>query len=401
MGRYKEHSIEMDDQIARGFVLPGRGDKQLCSTHYRDPFLRNLIKENGVFGTCSYCGQRTMVLDLCDFVEYVGNKLADGFEDVDNAGLFLEHSFYDSEDEQIPGYKRVGGYIAPEDADYYESNEDVMSDYGLLSDNDNLNDDLSNCLHMEHKIRRNPTCMMLSDEMSLMWKDFCHLVKGERRFTFFHSPMFENANPENSDNGLLDILTEIGSVIHAAETKIKAGTKLYRCRPAGKSEKVAEFKDITSPPVFVAKSNRLSPVGISMFYGSFDSETPYAETKNYETTPKDYYIGRFHTTQDLIVVDLTSLQASFWMPSQWQETLFLIRFHKEISKPLGKKDTEVEYVPSQIFIEYLRYLCRSSHGVPFDGIIYRSSLTSQLNIALFYDNEASGKILELEEITKH
>ena len=88
------------------------------------------------------------------------------------------------------------------------------------------------------------------------------------------------------------------------------------------------------------------------------------------------------------------------MPKYWQETLFLIRFHREISKPLKKGDTEVEYVPPQIFTEYLRYLCRNSQDKPYDGIVYRSSLTGEKNVALFYDNKTSEQILELEEITK-
>ena len=402
MGRWKEYQIEQDEQIARGYIAPERGKKYLCSSHYSDEFLKEYIDENGTDGVCSYCGKHAKVLDLSDFVEHVGGNLADWLEDVDNAGLFLENFLGsdDDDDDEIPGFKKVGGYIAPSDADYYESNEEVMEDFDLISNNNALNIDLSECLYMERKIRRDPTTMMLSDELSLMWSEFCRLVKGERRFTFFKSPMFENAHPSRSDNGLFDILTELGGVIRAAEGIIPAGTILFRCRPADEKEKVTEFKDITAPPVEFAKANRLSPVGISMFYGSYDKATPLREVLNYCDDKPLYYTGRFHTTQELSVVDLSSLKCSFWMPKYWQETLFLIRFHREISKPLKKGDTEVEYVPPQIFTEYLRYLCRNSQDKPYDGIVYRSSLTGEKNVALFYDNKTSEQILELEEITK-
>lgn len=399
MGFWKEYEIERDAMITRGYIPPERGKKYLCGCHFSDGYIRDYIVTNGSQGVCSYCGKKDVVLDLADFVEYVGEKLADILEDVDNAGLFCEGSFYDDGHEEIPGYQRAGGYIAPDDAPYFESTDEVMESFDLVPDNDKLYDDISSCLYMDRKIRRDPTIMMLSEELSYMWQQFSLLVKGERRFTFFKSPMFEGTEPIHSDNGLFDILTEIGGVIGAAEGTIPVGTTIYRCRPADATEKVTEFKDITAPPVKAAKANRLSPVGISMFYGSYDKETPYAEVKNYSDKPL-FYTGRFHTIKDLTVVDLSSLKASFWMPSNWQETLFLIHFHREISKPLKKDDTEVEYVPSQIFTEYLRYLCKNSLGKPYDGIIYRSALTSEKNVALFYDNNTTGQILELDEITK-
>lgn len=403
MGRWKEYQIEQEEMMARGYILPERGKMFLCSEHYTDVFLKEFIDADAVDGVCSYCGKHTKVLDLSDFVENVGEKLADALEDVDNAGLFLEKSFYDDDKEVIPGYQRAGGYIAPNDAEYYDTTEEVMADFSLISDNDVLNNDLASSLYMERKIRRDPTTMMLSDELSFMWSQFERFVKGERRFTFFKSSMFENADPSRSDNGLFDILTELGGVIRAAESTIPEATTLYRCRPAAKGEPVTEFKQITAPPVQAAKANRLSPVGISMFYGSYDSSTPFLETKHYEKPgeEKDYYTGRFHTSRELSVVDLYYLKCSFWMPSNWQETLFLKQFHKEIAKPLRKDDTEVEYVPSQIFTEYLRYLCRNSKGQSYDGIVYRSMLTGQRNVALFYDNDTSVQILELEEIIRN
>ena len=170
MGRWKEYQIEQDEQIARGYIAPERGKKYLCSSHYSDEFLKEYIDENGTDGVCSYCGKHAKVLDLSDFVEHVGGNLADWLEDVDNAGLFLENFLGsdDDDDDEIPGFKKVGGYIAPSDADYYESNEEVMEDFDLISNNNALNIDLSECLYMERKIRRDPTTMMLSDELSLM-----------------------------------------------------------------------------------------------------------------------------------------------------------------------------------------------------------------------------------------
>ena len=101
----------------------------------------------------------------------------------------------------IPGVKKDGGYIAPDDADCYDSTSEVMKDFSLISDHNALNNDVESCLYMERKIRRDPTTMILSDELSFLWRQFANLVKGERHFTFFRSPLFEQVEPSQSDNG--------------------------------------------------------------------------------------------------------------------------------------------------------------------------------------------------------
>ena len=50
-----------------------------------------------------------------------------------------------------------------------------------------------------------------------------------------------------------------------------------------------------------------------------------------------------------------------------------------------------EYVPTQIFTEYIRFM----NNCHIDGIVYRSSLTGRKNIVLFYDNETSDQVLQL------
>ncbi|MBO5919675.1 MAG: RES family NAD+ phosphorylase [Bacteroidales bacterium] len=71
-------------------------------------------------------------------------------------------------------------------------------------------------------------------------------------------------------------------------------------------------------------------------------------------------------------------------------------FHDEISKPISPDDNpEIEYIPSQIFTEYVRCLCKTLCGNSYDGIVYRSSLTGEKNVVLFYDCESSAEVLKL------
>lgn len=396
MSLIKRMMEEHEASVARGYSIPESDERFLCSCHYENTYLKDFIRRNGNDGTCTYCGRKGLVIDFADFVGFIGGRLSDYLEDIDDAGLPSAKLFFDNDDEEIPGLTRRGYYIAPEDAEYFESTEEAMYDFGLISDSEELDGDLSSHLFLEDKIRRDPTAPLLSDELSFLWKQFCDLVKKQQRYTFFKSPLFERAPMEYSAHGLEDILSELGNLIHMVEEVLPVETLIYRCRPARKEDVVSGFRDLTAPPVSKAKSNRMSPTGISMFYGSFEKETPIKETRHYSKDPLAY-VGKFRTTRKLLVINLCSApEADFWMPSGWQEYGFLNSFHQEISKPIGPNDVdEIEYVPSQVFTEYLRYLCKNSRGEHYDGIIYRSAMTNKKNIVLFYDQESSSSILEL------
>ena len=387
---------EHEASVARGYSIPESGERFLCPYHFENTYLKDFIRNKGIDGSCTYCGRKGLVIDFAEFVNFVGVKLSDYLEDIDAAGLPSAKAFYDDDDDEIPGFARRGYYIAPADVEYYASNEEAMYDFGLISDLDELNDDLSSHLFLQDKIRRDPTSLLLSEELSFLWKQFCNLVKKQQRYTFFKSPLFDKAAIESSTHGLFDILSELGNLVHLAEEILPSNTVIYRCRPANNTDVVSGFRDLTAPPASCAKSNRMSPAGISMFYGSFEKETPIKEIQHYSEAPL-VYVGKFRTTRPLLIINLCSVpDADFWMPSGWQEYSFLNSFHQEISKPIRPDDVDdIEYVPSQVFTEYLRYLCKNSQGEYYDGIIYRSALTNNKNVVLFYDQESSSQILEL------
>lgn len=146
----------------------------------------------------------------------------------------------------------------------------------------------------------------------------------------------------------------------------------------------------------------MNPKGISMFYGSFDENTPIREIYNYLVNKNTkIYLGEFATTKELYVIDLCSVPVpDFWMGENddWQKYAFLRDFHNEISKPVNPKDEDLDYIPTQVFSEYLRYIQKTDDGKAYDGIIYKSSLTGNKNLVLFYDNLTSAGILELKNI---
>ena len=66
MSRIKDYLMDIEE----GRIVPGAiYDKYVCSEHFSDTELQEIIKQEGHRGKCSYCGERRIVMDMPDFVK--------------------------------------------------------------------------------------------------------------------------------------------------------------------------------------------------------------------------------------------------------------------------------------------------------------------------------------------
>ena len=274
MGGVKNEWIEAE---SRGYRLPD--EKYICASHFDDIYLKEYIKEFSSLGICDYCGKSKLVVDLRDFIEYVAGKITEHFTHFDNGGLPLANGFFDDDDESIPGLQRVGCFVAPSSAETFESTKELLFVIDLISDNDDLNNDIEDCFMWDEWIQASPFVLTKRQELSFMWETFSRMIKHEQRFTFFKREEFAK-DSISKDNGLMDILSELGEKItkHKLYKTLNKDEILYRCRFIGEGEVVDTFEKITSPPDNIAKQSRMSPAGISMFYGAFDKDTAILES---------------------------------------------------------------------------------------------------------------------------
>ncbi len=400
MGFFKQRQIEIEE---RGYEIPEPGEKYVCANHFEDQYLQQYIKDKAVPGKCSYCGKRDPVMDFSPLMEYIAAKITSRYSNPDQENLPLGSSYYDDEKEEIPGFQRVGCYIAPCYAEQYNGIRELFDAINLYTDNEELDNDMENCFFNDWWIRVSPFSLSESQELSFQWEQFSQLVKHQQRFTFFKRPEFASVAPIDSDNGLSDILTELSARIdhHKLYAKLPKETFLYRCRFLKQDEAIHTFDQITSPPDGCAKQNRMSPAGVSMFYGAFDQETAILESSP-DGKPSDlpHAIGIFRTTKDLTILDLTNLpETSFWLEG-FESFEFLHSFNNEITKEIKRDDRiHQEYIPAQVFTEYLRYIHKLPDGKKLDGLKYKSSLMgAKENIVLFYDQKTSKDILDLVKI---
>lgn len=125
-----------------------------------------------------------------------------------------------------------------------------------------------------------------------------------------------------------------------------------------------------------------------MFYASFEKGTAIKECVGDDT--KAILVGTFNTSKDIRIINFTKIpQTSFWMDN-WQGNKFLHHFNENITRRTDPKDkNHLQYIPTQIFTEYLRYMFTDIKGKHIDGMIYGSSKTKDKNIVLFCNQNGS------------
>ncbi len=395
MGQVKKMRMEIEEA---GNWPSGLQKKYVCMHHFDDPYLNNLIERyGGEKGICSSCGRHDTVCSMQTLMEQVTWKIHMYFQDVNEASLYYADSFYDDENEIIPGFKRAGEYVVPKEAEYYSSKEEMLEELVLYTDDDELNNDVESVFTTEEWIESD---ILHQDERRALytkWMAFANAVTYSRRYTFLATPEFlplvKGEKNENKD----DILTSLRNLIIAQKLcrTLSKGTTIYRARRVDDAEKMYSFGDITAAPAVNAAANRMSPAGVSLFYASFNEKTATRECVGEES--KSILVGEFAVKKDLNVLDLTIIPApSFWMPD-WQENEFLHTFNREITKRLDVNDKNLlQYIPTQVFTEYLRYMFVDGEGNKIDGVLYGSSMTHEKNLVLFCSHWDSREFVELQ-----
>ena len=191
-----------------------------------------------------------------------------------------------------------------------------------------------------------------------------------------------------------DILETIGESISELNlvTTIQENKAFYRGRKHNRTEPVDNAKRLGAPPSSKARSGRMNPEGISMFYAAFDEMT--ALTEIYDTRKSQATIGIFYNLRELNVIDLSGIPST-QLPSLFDidnrvsriSLLFLKRFTDEITSQVTDEEL-LTYIPTQVVAEYFRHVFRTNNGQKVDGIIYPSSIKKDGKcIVLFYDSQ--------------
>ena len=161
-----------------------------------------------------------------------------------------------------------------------------------------------------------------------------------------------------------------------------------------------EIAEMSSPPETKTTAGRANPQGIPYLYLSRDLKTTLYESR---ATFLDYVsIGEFKVDEGLIlsIVDFTKKLSPF------NEMGNIINFTKgkfirkvisqDLSKPLLRYDSELEYIPTQFICEYIRFFSGKAVGIQFNSSLDKDGI----NFVLFDDKNIKCIDVNTYQITK-
>lgn len=164
-----------------------------------------------------------------------------------------------------------------------------------------------------------------------------------------------------------------------------------RIRPADRGLSIG---DMGAPPRHLAGHGRANPAGIPYLYLASSPQTAVAEIRPH--TGEHVCVARF-SVRELQTVDLRnprSLVSPFILGDpreigQLRADLPLLeRLGQELTRPVVPGGAAIDYIPSQ-------YLCEFIKKCGFDGVVYRSSVSDGINLALFEPGRATGHEVSL------
>jgi hypothetical protein len=298
-------------------------------------------------------------------------------------------------DEGLPYESREGGWQGA-----VIDSWDLLDRNGLYATNDKLQEAINDALQDDEWCEVNPFSLRTEQTLYFGWKAFANFVMHEARYVFL------NATPKSYDPLQHDEMHPVGVLSALARTvesiglvgTLETSVEIYRVHIVDQAaEGMTTAKRLGAPPrAHATYPNRMSPAGISMFYGAFDLRTSILETYNSEEDKLKQKVaayGIFSPSRTLHVLDLTK---PLVVPSIFDAAKhsvrpmvkFLIDFLKDFTKPVPKdKYAHVEYVPTQVVTEYFRHIFTAESGHQLDGIIYPSSKQGgQAAVVLFADN---------------
>ena len=355
-----------------------------CINCFSDSEIKRFIESYERIGNCDYC--QSSNVHIGD-VDDVGHFIMEGFERYyENAANQVG---YDSSDDgyQLPT-SDIAEILLYEEAIFGET----------LNDPDSLLKDLVINDGTPY-VRKDPYGPPSGDPDEIRyWGNFCKTVKTQQRFTTFLSSEDEDQYDYSQPKNFLYHLANnfMPSLIDVLQPR----TKIYRARINNENRELLH-QDLTSPSQQRSRNSRMSPAGISFFYGGLTPEVCIHEVR--PSVAENVIVAEFEVIQKLFVLNLaTEFEArrSIFDPeySFYYEVYFkpfLEHFVVDISKPIRKTDNEIEYVPTQVFTEFIKAINFRKHyyypdengnesDIFVDGVIFKSSIMKDgMNLVLF------------------
>lgn len=158
------------------------------------------------------------------------------------------------------------------------------------------------------------------------------------------------------------------------------------------------IEEMGAPPPREVSHGRANPPGIPYLYVGSKPDTAVAEVRPH--TGEKACVADFKIKGALTAVDLRNprqlvspfLLADAAAIGQLRADIpFLERLGDELTRPVLPRGAAIDYVPSQ-------YLCEFIKKRGYDGVVYRSSVSDGINLALFDPSRAVAGAVDIYDV---
>lgn len=281
--------------------------------------------------------------------------------------------------------------------DNFQIKEDGKSLISLIQGNWNLFSNLD-CGHkiLNEALNQTESTMSNSDDLVDFstdileninyWSILKEQLKWERRY-------FTNIDRLTEDLGW-DSFFESKTTVSIAETFFRA--RLHQ----NSEEDIFSMDKMSSPPAKYASAGRANPIGIPYLYLSDNEETILYEVR--ASYLDEISVATFTKNEEyqseIIISDFTEIPTLYHpngVNRKIKSTLLKQLISRDLSKPMRRYDSELDYIPTQFICEFIKTFTN------VQGIKFRSSLHNiGSNLVLFNQETMKCRSVKKVQISK-
>lgn len=320
--------------------------RKCCHRCFEDIQIKNLIENRtNEQGTCGFCGnEQTPIIDPINLQEEFEQLLS----------IYIESD--------LDHGKTIGEWLK-DDWDLFPNFEQPA-----------IKDLLSETLGDGNIPRKNFVLSELCVSSSLnQWEELRKELMEENRFF-----------PKSGD-----LRKTIGGLLAQLEYIDDLPDRWFRAR-IQEGDTPYTIAEMGPPPKNKASHGRANPVGIPYLYMASTVATATAEVRPHNG--EKVSVSELTINEPVRLIDLRSPRRRI-SPFVYDDTSriaalradieFLVRLGDELTRPVLPRSAAIDYIPSQ-------YLCELIKTEGYDGVVYKSSMHREINIALFYPAKATA-----------
>lgn len=158
--------------------------------------------------------------------------------------------------------------------------------------------------------------------------------------------------------------------------------------------------EMGAPPPQLAQHGRANPAGIPYLYLGSTPDTGVAEIRPHRG--ERVCVAKFELRGAGNFIDLRDprptaspfiVEDSDQVQRLYDDLPLLEHLGQELTRPVLRQSTDFDYTPSQ-------FLCELIKSTGFDGVLYGSSVSNGINLAVFDPEKASAIGVEVREVSK-